>query len=708
MNEGTPSVQIAHVLFLDIVGYSKASLTRQPQLLAALNEAATRTTTFIEARQQGKVLPLATGDGMALLFLDDVTAPARCAIEITQALTGEGTATVPIRMGVHTGLVQSFLDISGNENRVGEGINTAQRVMDFGDAGHILLSPIYADWLSQFDEWRPLVIPVGEGMAKHGQRILLSGLFSSEKGFGRNTLPSRLASDTSPTVSRTKPDTVLPPPLPPVPPVDRKKVMLLYKRDAQPDENVLKLVEERLQAEGYQVLLDRKRKMTVDWARASDERIRSADAVIAIVSPESLQSEMLEWELEAANDQLHKTGKPLILPVNIGNAQNLKGPISAIVNSLTQFRWEGPQDDRRLVAELLSAIREPITPRTSEVKLESVGGAVPPDSPFYIERTCDQEMVAAVTAKESILLIKGPRQVGKTSLQARGAQLARKRNWRVAVTDFQKLNAAQMANEDTFYRLLAATLARQLKFPYDFASEWEDLFGANLNMENFLRSLLEASDEPLIWCMDEVDKLFKESFASDFFGLVRSWHNSRSTEPDGPWNKLVVIIAYATEAHLFIQDLNQSPFNVGRRLDLADLNLQQLVDLNGRYGSPLRSFSEAERLHELIGGQPFLSRRALDVLATGKWDIAGLLEQAPRSDGPFSDHLKRILVSVTELPEVTEYIREVLRSDPSPITRGDQSAYYRLLAAGVISQDREGHVRFRCELYRRYLANHLG
>jgi len=156
--------------------------------------------------------------------------------------------------------------------------------------------------------------------------------------------------------------------------------------------------------------------------------------------------------------------------------------------------------------------------------------------------------------------------------------------------------------------------------------------------------------------MDEVDKLFTAPFASDFFGLVRSWHNSHSTEPHGPWGKLIVLIAYATEAHLFIQDLNQSPFNVGRRLELEDFNLHQFVDLNGRYGGPLKSYAEAERLHALIGGQPFLSRRALDVLATGKWDFEGLMEQGDRDDGPFSDHLKRILVAVSRLPEVFEYI----------------------------------------------------
>src|SRR5207253_1586007 len=104
----------------------------------------------------------------------------------------------------------------------------------------------------------------------------------------------------------------------------------------------------------------------------------------------------------------------------------------------------------------------------------------------------------------------------------------REQGWRCGITDFQKFNAAQLASDDVFYQLLAATLARQLGFPYDFKTAWEPIFGPNMNMENFMRELLDSSDSPLVWFMDEADKLFGAQYASDFFGLVRSWHNSRS------------------------------------------------------------------------------------------------------------------------------------------------------------------------------------
>lgn len=676
MNEPIRAAQIAHVLFLDVVGYSKESTSAQGRLLEQLNAAVNASAAFQRAKAGGAVLPIPTGDGMALLFFVDVLAAAQCAIEIQKALVG-----VPVRMGIHSGLVQKQLDITGSENVVGEGINTASRVMGFGDTGHILLSAQYALVLSQFDDWKPRLHLLGDGTAKHDLQIQLFSLHGD--GFGNAAKPA----------SVTKPTSGIP----------SQKVVLLYKRNLPEDEKVLKLLERHLIENGHEVFVDQHLKIGVEWARAIEDKIRAADAVVAIVSPKAMQSEMLEYEMETAHDQFAKTGKPALLPVKIGKEEPLDGVIASIIKPLNYFEWHGEGDDARLVVELLSAIHEPLKPRQEEIKLEPVGGAVPPGSPFYIARATDPEFFNALDNGESILLVRGARQMGKTSLLAQGNKHARDRGWRIGMTDFQKLNMSQMSNEETFYRLVAATLARQLKFKYDFENEWLDLFGANLNMEAFLRALIEDSDEHLVWFMDEVDKLFLAPFASDFFGLVRSWHNSRSIEPDGPWSKLTVVISYATEAHLFIQDLNQSPFNVGRRIELEDFNAQQMVDLNGRYGSPLRSYQEVEKLQELIAGQPFLTRRALDSLATGKLDFAGLLDAATRDDGPFGDHLKRILVSVSSLPVVVEYLRALLAGKPL----ADQSTYYRLLAAGIIRQDRNGGVRFRCELYRRHLASHL-
>ncbi|MBX7133083.1 MAG: AAA-like domain-containing protein [Fimbriimonadaceae bacterium] len=671
----TSTTRIAHVLFVDIVGFSLESTAEQSRRVEQLNAAVNASPAYLDARANSAVHHIHTGDGIALAFFNDVLAPVQTAVDVAKAIS----ATLPVRMGVHSGLVLPQMDAVGRENLVGEGLNTAQRVMDFGDAGHILLSAQYAAWLQHFDEWTPLIHPLGEGTAKHNLVISVFSLRGA--GFGESRAPQKLE---SPAKS---------------PAAEGKKVALLYRSNLEPDGKVLKTLETRLKSLGHEVFVDNHQKISAAWAKAIEDPIRSSDAVVAIVSPQSLRSEMLEYEIETAQDQFVRTGKPVILPVRVGGDDGLEGNAAAILKPLHFFAWAGPEDDERLVTELLSAITEPLKPRTEEGRLEPVGGAVPPDSPFYVRRECDADLAQALDAQESILLVKGARQIGKTSLLAQGTKRSRETGRRVAVTDFQKFNAAQMNSDETFYRLMAATLARQLAFKYDFESNWDDIFGANLNMENFLREVLDSTAEPLVWYMDEVDKLFTAPFASDFFGLVRSWHNSRSTEPAGPWGKLTVVIAYATEAHLFIQDLNQSPFNVGRKLQLDDFNLQQTIDLNARYGSPLSSYGETESLFALIGGQPFLTRAALDVLAKGRETHASLLKNADRDDGPFNDHLKRILISVSRLPEVAEFARSVLEGKAQP----QHDEYYRLAAAGIVRQDGDGKVVFRCELYRSYL-----
>jgi hypothetical protein len=271
------------------------------------------------------------------------------------------------------------------------------------------------------------------------------------------------------------------------------------------------------------------------------------------------------------------------------------------------------------------------------------------------------------------------------------------------MTDFQKLSLSHLASEDQFYKLLAATISKRLGIKYDFEEEWLDVFGANMNMDNFFRFAIESSDEPLIWFMDEGDKIFGLPYASDFFGLVRSWHNSRATESDGPWSRFCVVIGYATEAHLFIQDLNQSPFNVGRQLNLVGFSLPEVVELNSRYGTPIKSKEEIAQLHMLVAGQPFLIRRALDVLARGAYSFDDLMQTADRDDGPFGDHLKRILISVSQMPKVLATLQTSLSN---PQIRENESLS-RLLSAGIVEQCPDKSVRISCPLYGAYLGRHM-
>src|SRR5262249_14686710 len=188
------------------------------------------------------------------------------------------------------------------------------------------------------------------------------------------------------------------------------------------------------------------------------------------------------------------------------------------------------------------------------------------DSEFYIVRSTDNEFKSAIARHDSIVLVKGARQVGKTSLLARGLEQAREEGAKVVLTDFQTLNSSHLESAEKLFFALAELIAQHLDLEVAPQSFWDSQRGPNMNFGRYLRrEVLGKISSHIVWGLDEVDRLFSCSFGSEVFGLFRSWHNARSLDPKGPWKRLTLAIAYATEAHLFITDMNQSPFNVGAK-----------------------------------------------------------------------------------------------------------------------------------------------
>src|SRR6266496_4310358 len=173
-------LEIGHVLLIDIVGYSKLLIDEQSQFLRELSEIVRSTEQYRSAEADGKLLRLPTGDGMALVFRDNPEAPAKCALEISAALKSH--PELKVRMGIHCGPVSEVADVTERANIAGAGINIAQRVMDCGDAGHILLSKHVADDLEQYRQWRPYLHDLGECEVKQGGKIDIVNLYTDELG----------------------------------------------------------------------------------------------------------------------------------------------------------------------------------------------------------------------------------------------------------------------------------------------------------------------------------------------------------------------------------------------------------------------------------------------------------------------------------------------------------------------------------------------
>src|SRR5712692_11712906 len=181
-------LEIAHLLLIDVVGYSKLLVNEEIELLQDLNQIVRNTECFRAAETKGKLIRVSTGDGMALLFFHSPEEPVRCALEISRTL--QEHPHIQLRMGVHSGPVNQVTDVNDKTNIAGPGINVAQCVMDCGDAGHILLSGHVAEDLTQYRHWQPYLHDLGEFEVKHGLRLHLFNL--CKENLGNPQVPEKL------------------------------------------------------------------------------------------------------------------------------------------------------------------------------------------------------------------------------------------------------------------------------------------------------------------------------------------------------------------------------------------------------------------------------------------------------------------------------------------------------------------------------------
>src|SRR5438132_9348953 len=179
-------LECAHGLCIGIVGYSKLSMNEQRAAVDELNQAVRASDEFRKAEAADRLIKIPTGDGMALVFYTSPEAPVQCAIEISHV----AHLRLPVRMGVHSGPVSGVIDVNERANLAGAGLNIAQRVMDCGDAGHILVSKRVAEGLAEYEEWRPFLHDLGTCEVKHGVKLQVVNLYSDE--VGRRELPTKL------------------------------------------------------------------------------------------------------------------------------------------------------------------------------------------------------------------------------------------------------------------------------------------------------------------------------------------------------------------------------------------------------------------------------------------------------------------------------------------------------------------------------------
>ena len=360
---------------------------------------------------------------------------------------------------------------------------------------------------------------------------------------------------------------------------------------------------------------------------------------------------------------------------------------------------------RKAIALLATLLREwegDPEDETPPISLVYPSGAVKLSDTFYIERQSDHDLGYEITHPGRTITITGPRQVGKTSLLIRAVQSAvQAHNAQVVYLDLQTMPQETVAEESRFLQELAYLIADELEIEPEVVDKaWASRLAPGRKFTKLMdRVVLPASERPMILALDEVDRLLPTRYHADFFGLLRSWHNLRSRSPH--WEQFSLLMAISTEPYLLIDDMQQSPFNVGLMLYLDDFAEAQVRELNGRYQSPLPD-QDIPQLYRLLNGHPYLTRVAFYTMVRDGLTMVDLLATAVTENSPFTSHLRYQRQLITSAPELREALRQVLRDNQCT----DEHARYRLLKAGLIKQSGTV-VTCRCDLYQEYFAQTL-
>lgn len=512
--------------------------------------------------------------------------------------------------------------------------------------------------------------------------------------------------------------------MPTVAPGKRARIFISYKRNCIPDEYVAQQMFQALRGQ-YDVFIDQRMLVGTRWAECIEAELRRSDFLITLLSYSSVLSEMVQGEIETAH-RLSKenAGRPVILPVRLGYQQPFQYPLSAYLNPLNWATWERDEDTPHLIKELINAIsggeltsaaqrsgerqlkvenspmlHQPL-PSAQPIMIDMPEGTMDPESEFYVERPSDSIAMETIKRCGVTITIKGPRQMGKSSLLVRTINAANQADKQVVFLDFQLFDRAALKQSDLFFQQFCRWITDELGMEDRVDEFWERPLGNGQRATRYMEHyLLKELGRPLVLAMDEVESIFDTDFRTDFFSMLRSWHNSRATKK--LWKNFDLVLATSTEPYQLIEDLNQSPFNVGQVIELFDFNLKQVADLNRRHGRPL-SEAELQLLMNLLNGHPYLMRCALYLVAAKRLSLDELFAKATADHGPFGDHLRNQLFRLHDKKELVDGLKQILRQQ----TCHDERVFFRLRGAGLVRREKSVVIP-RCQLYADYLREHL-
>lgn len=497
-------------------------------------------------------------------------------------------------------------------------------------------------------------------------------------------------------------------------------------RHSEPDSSLAHIFAEVLKKAGHQVFIDTGLRWGSDWVKGIREALERSDFLVLLLSKESGASEMVVKEVSLARELAHqRNGAPVILPVrlNLPFGEALPYQLAIGLQNIHQEMWDKPSDTTRVVHRLLSTVAEGIEWRSADTSPEIdtggevarlqpqfdprdmiiPGGSVKRDSRFYIIREADDEVFTELQKPRAVVTVRSPRQTGKTSL-IMGMYVALRQAeepLRTAFIDFQALEEKSLQSRNAIWCAIAAQITKQLQVEGWKAADWNSDESYIHNISTFLDRFVFANDEtPLLICLDEVDRLFSSPIGSKFFSSVRAFFNSGALDPS--WGKVRWLLGSSSEPSFFIEDLTQSPFNIGLRVELQAFSLSEIETFAGRHGLSLDK-GTLQEVMEFVGGRPYLVHLIFYHMVRNPNARANLFDTTVTSRKIFRDHLHSYLVQFQRQKSLADAMREIIKGNGCE----DAKICHRLEAAGLVRLDDSMKPVPACRLYVEFFGAEL-
>ena len=477
---------------------------------------------------------------------------------------------------------------------------------------------------------------------------------------------------------------------------------------------------------------DRRISAGQEWEPQLNEQLGSARIILLLISADFIASDFCYTnELEQAMER-HWRGEARVIPILLRPVDWKDTPFSRLqvlpTAALPVTEW--PSRDAAYL-DIVQGIRQAIQelspdaaascrtkPRmspsvTTSVDIEPPGSnledAIPPESPegpvplqssFYVPSHLEPRCFAELECPGALIRIKSPSRMGKTSLLVRVLARAEALGLRCVSLNLLDLNQSALQSPLSFMQAFCTALLRELDVRRRVVDSWDLTLGPNDNTNDLVKEqLLRKANRACVLAVDNCDRLFGHpEIAGEFFSLLRAWHERARTTP--LWGLLRLVIVYSQEPYL-IQDVNQSPFNVGLPIELDSFTIDWVINLCQRHGLALSS--EQEQLFwELTGGHPYLVRSGLYQLKTGAQSFEAFLRSAPTEAGCYGDHLRHLLQVLKRQPRLTEAFKAVIESAQPVRLQCEDS--FQLDSLGLVVRV-ENEVQLRCSLYRRYFQD---